>query len=279
MSFRSKGISYRQSWKSDELTDNIVENALIKSALIRIVDYLSGKRDAAAKKQLATLGVLLYEFDAVETIGPAVVLTETDVARLIKRLPSAHKEYSSIVWLAFLIHAKRGLSIEAVGNLSFDTFVVNLADVFENYLRIIIAEHFAKLGKGYLIKDGNKEQVPLFANSDQYKVKPDIYLACSVGALAVLDAKYKQNIKAADRYEVIAFCEALQVKRAVLLSPVVGNGNLSELGRTPGGVVLWHARIDLSARDMKVEELRFLECIEGIVLGAGMPPALAHAEV
>lgn len=270
ISFRSKGISYRHSWASDELTANIIENALIKSALVRVVDYLGRKRDSVAKKQLATLRALLYEFDSVETVVPAVALTETDVARLISRLPQSHKEYSSILWLAFLIHARRGLSIEAVGNLSFDTFVVNLADVFEDYLRVIITEHFAKLGRGYRVKDGNKDQVSLFANSDQFKVKPDIYVAHNRAALAVLDAKYKPSLKAADRYEVIAFCEALQAKRAVILSPVVAGEHLSELGTTPGGIAFWHARIDLSAKDMKAEELRFLASVEELVLGGGL---------
>lgn len=266
ISFRSKGISYRHSWQADELTENIAENALIKSALIRVVDYLNGSGSVAARKHLGILRALLPEFDSVGVIGSGVVLTEVDIAKLIRRLPVSHKEYSSILWLAYLIHARRGLSIESIGRVSFDTFVVNLAEVFENYLRVIITEHFTRLGEAYSVKDGNKHQISLFANSDQYKVKPDIYVAKGQQALAVLDAKYKPSIKSADRYEVIAFCEALQVKRALILSPAVGGDRLSELGRTPGGIDFWHVRINLSEAKIADEEQRFLKAVEKLIV-------------
>lgn len=266
ISFRSKGISYRHSWQADELTEDIAENALIKSALIRVVDYLAVKSDATTKKHLGILRSLLPEFDGVRPIDSGVVLNEGHIAKLIGRLPMSHKEYSSIIWLSYLIHARRGLSIEAIGKVSFDTFVVNLADVFEDYLRVIITEHFMRLGSRYSVKDGNKNQVPLFANSDQYKVKPDIYVADGKQSLAVLDAKYKPSIKPADRYEVIAFCEALQVKRALILSPVVGSDCLNQLGRTPGGIEFWNAKINLSANKMADEERRFLNVVEKLVI-------------
>lgn len=263
--FRSKGILYKHSWSSDELTDDIEENRLIKYALVRVIGLLIERNDVASQKALKILRQVHREFDNVSNFVPDPALTELRVASLIKRLPYQHRNYTQLIWLAFLIAARRGLLIESLGTLNVDTFVVNLADIFEDYVRNIISEHFHLKNEGFSVKNGNKDQISLFRNDNTYKVKPDIYIHQNKLGVAVIDAKYKPSIKAADRYEVISFCEALQVKRAIVVSPRVDENRTDFLGTTPGGIEFWHTRISLAPNDMRDEERDFLAGISDLM--------------
>jgi 5-methylcytosine-specific restriction enzyme subunit McrC len=263
--FRSQGILYKHHWSSDELTDDIEENRLIKHALVRVIGLLIERSDLSSQKALRTLRHVYREFDNVGNFVPDPNLTEIRVAGLIKRLPYQHRNYAQLIWLAFLIVTRRGLLIESLGTLNFDTFVVNLADIFEDFVRNIISEHFHLKNDGFSVKNGNKDQISLFRNDNTYKVKPDIYIHRNNVGLAVIDAKYKPSIKAADRYEVISFCEALQVKRAIVVSPRVDENRTDFLGTTPGGIEFWHSRISLSPHDMRDEERDFLASISDLI--------------
>lgn len=263
--YRTQGIRYIQHWSSDELTDDIPENRLIKSALIRVLGFLVGKNDASSKKFVRILQQVYREFDNVDEALPEYNLDEAKVAGYIKALPYHHRNYSQLIWLAFLIVTQRGFLIDSVGSVSFDTFVVNLADIFEDYVRNIISEHFYLKKGGFSVRDGNKDQVPLFINDNTYKVKPDIYILRNKEPLAVIDAKYKPSIKPADRYEVISFCEALQVKRAIVVSPRLDHNRVELLGKTPSGIEFWHAKISLGSNKIGEEESEFLRSVASLV--------------
>ena len=266
--YRAQGITHTQHWASDELTDDIVENQLIKSALIRVIEFLVERNNAGSKKSLKVLRNVYREFDGVGELSAGFRFSESQIAGLIKSLPYHYRNYSQLIWLAFLIVSRRGLLIDSVGKVNFDTFVVNLADIFEDYVRNIISDHFYLKNDGFSVRDGNKDQVALFRNENSYKVKPDIYVLRNREPLAVIDAKYKPLIKAADRYEVISFCEALQVKRAIIVSPRIDGTRNELLGRTPGGIEFWHSRISLGSENMAEEERDFLECVSELVMPA-----------
>lgn len=264
--YRTQGISYMQHWTSDELTDDIPENRLVRSAIVRVIGFLLEKNDKSSKKTVAILRQIYREFDNVGEDPIDSSLTEGKVAGYIKALPYHHRNYSQLIWLAFLIVTQRGLLIDSVGSVSFDTFVVNLADIFEDYVRNIISDYFYLQNGGFSVKDGNKEQVPLFKNNNTYKVKPDVYILQNKEPLAVIDAKYKPSIKPADRYEVISFCEALQVKRAIVVSPKLDDNRSELLGKTPSGIEFWHVKISLGSDKIIEEENDFLKCVAALVL-------------
>src|SRR6185437_5097257 len=93
-----------------------------------------------------------------------------------------------------------------------------------------------------------------------------MYLLNRGRTIAVLDAKYKPAVKAADRYEILAFCEALQAKCAIFLSPTdQSTGSAAFIGRTPGGIEMHEVRIALSASDILDEENKVLDGVRGIV--------------
>jgi 5-methylcytosine-specific restriction endonuclease McrBC regulatory subunit McrC len=263
--YRTQGISHKQHWSSDELTDDIPENRIIKSALTRVIGFLIRRNEPASKKAVTVLRQVYRQFDNVREALPDSRLDEEKVASYIKALPYHYRNYSQLIWLSFLIVTQRGLLIDSVGNVNFDTFVVNLADIFEDYVRNIISDYFYLKNDGYSVKDGNKAQVPLFQDNNTYQVKPDVYIVKNREALAVIDAKYKPSIKPADRYEVISFCEALQVKRAIVVSPRLDNNRSEFLGRTPSGIEFWHLRISLGSNDIAGEENDFLKGIDDLI--------------
>ena len=148
------------------------------------------------------------------------------------------------------------------------TMVVNLADIFESYVRQVIKENLNAVLPGAVLRDGNRHQVALFMQGGQNTVKPDIYLESSGKSPVVLDAKYKPALRAADRYEVLAFCEALQSKLAIFVSPSErGKQDTKFIGRTPGGIELHSVRIDLGSRDIRDEEGRFISRLRSVIEG------------
>jgi 5-methylcytosine-specific restriction enzyme subunit McrC len=266
--FRSRGIRHRHVWRRTEHSVQIPENELIKAALQRVFAYVTtvGRRDRA---RLRTLREALFVFDQV-TIPPGLFVDEVILARMVARLPAQYQQpYAALLWLAYLLHAHKGVAIETSGTASFDTFVVNLADVFEDYVRNLVRASAHELpGIAYVV-DGNVNQVPLFVQGADHKVKPDIYLKTQRGAtLAVLDAKYKPQIKASDRYEVLAFCEALQARLAVVLCPGDSERDPELLGTTPGGVRLFLLKINLDSQDMAAAESLFIRRVASLLPAA-----------
>ena len=260
--YRSRGVRQRHVWSETKHSSSIPENHLLKGALERIAGFYGsdGTRDPERLRQTREL---LFLFDQV-ALPKGFTVQEADTAQMVARLPNSHREYAPLLWLAYLLHARRGVSIETSGRASFDTFVVNLADVFEDYVRLLVAEHASRFVLGGRALDGNRHQVPLFVQGAPNTVKPDIYLTTQAGHFAVLDAKYKPALKSSDRYEVLAFCEALQVKKAVILSPGDTDVEPELLGTTAGGIRLHLVRINLNSNDMTRTEARFVQQLEDV---------------
>ena len=268
--YRSRGIRHRHVWRETDHTLAIRENQLLKTALERIAAYYSGG-ETRNQERLRQTREALFLLDQV-AIPAGFFVGEHEIAQMVARLPNAHREYAALLWLAYLLHARRGVSIEVSGNASFDTFVVNLADVFEDYVRLLVSENADNLVASAWAIDGNRDQVPLFLHGGPYTVKPDIYLKTSAGHVAVLDAKYKPALKSADRYEVLAFCEALQVKTAIVLSPGSSYTEPELLGTTAGGIRLHLVRINLNAHDMAAAENQFIDQLRGLFASASLRP-------
>jgi 5-methylcytosine-specific restriction enzyme subunit McrC len=266
--FLSRGVRHKLAWTQTELTSRLRENQLVKGALTRIVRHYRSAGDKESLKFAAKVRQVLFMFDEIELPSDGAHFDERDLAAMVKRLPRDHRDYASILWISFLIYSRRGIALEAVGKAQFETFVVNLAVIFEDYVRVLVtksAEAIVPGGKAY---DGNVTQVRLFVSGDTNQVKPDIYIKVGKNAVLILDAKYKPKVSAADRYEVLAFCEALKVKTAILLSPSSEYVAPRLLGLTAGGVALHLCKINLSASDMNEAESKFLADLQSIVAEA-----------
>ncbi len=263
--FRSRGIRYVSVWGDTEFTASVRENQLLKAAMTRVLGYFSTSDDRDLKQLSRTAAEILFLLDGVPSLDPWERFSEAEVVQMVSRLPNLHRKYGSVLWLSYLIHAKRGISVDAVGAAEFNTFVVNLADVFEDYVRVLVASRIGELVPGGRVLDGNIDQVRLFKHGDASMVKPDIYVMKGRQPLLVMDAKYKPQIKASDRYEVLAFCEALGVSKAILLLPGDADQPAQLLGVTPGGTELQMVKLNLGAVDMNAAEASFIKIIASVI--------------
>lgn len=256
--FRTAGIRHKQVWNRTEHSVQLRENQLIKLALHKLLSYYTSLNQRRLADRIKVIREALFLFDSVSLPNEYVHFTENELAGMVSKLPGSHRQYGPLLWLSFLIHSRKGIAIEQSGTAAFDTFVVNMADVFEDYVRILTSDAAEQLAAGSRAKNGNADQVNLFVEGDKHKVKPDIYLRRGTSNVAVLDAKYKPHLKASDRYEVLAFCEALATKKAVLISPSDGYVAPLLLGKTPGAVEMWIVKINLASSDMLQNEKQFV---------------------
>lgn len=269
--YYSQGIRYRQVRRVTLHSTDISENRLIKSALYKLASFYSISNDKIHRRLKSDVESILMFFDQVSTLDKLPNCLGYNLPRYVQRLPNLHRQYACILWVAYLIESRQGVAVEKIGPVTFDTFVVNLADIFEDYIRRVITDHVNDLVPGARVENGNLNEIPLFVQGDKFKVKPDIYITFSNQTLAIFDAKYKPDVKASDRYEVLAFCEALQVKTAIILSPSIGGRCDSQLlGETKGGIKLHLVRIDIGAMNMPAAEHYFIENLRKII-GLAVP--------
>jgi 5-methylcytosine-specific restriction endonuclease McrBC regulatory subunit McrC len=149
--------------------------------------------------------------------------------------------------------------MDLVGRAHFETVILDVSLIFENYVRKICLERAATRLAGCEILDGNRWPVPLFATSGKHTVHPDMYFRRAGRIVAVADTKYKPEPSTQDRYELLAFCEALGVNNAAFICPGTGaEAMAAHYGTTRTGRKLDVLRIDLAKRDMGPEEDRFV---------------------
>lgn len=264
--FRSAGVRYRHVRRRFNLSPSIHENRIIKGALSKLVNFYSHQSGVPAKLLRRKAEELLVKFDQVQHSLSPNELKAVAIPRLIAGLPSLHQSYGAILWLSYLLETGKGVSLERVGAASFDTFVVNLADVFESYVRNVLHKNLEKIAPSLSLRDGNKAPLPLFADNEIFEVKPDIYILELGQPVAILDAKYKVDIKPADRYETISFCEALGVKLAIILAPAyAGCEPVRLLGTTSSGIRLAILRVDLGAAELGTEEQLMVERVRALL--------------
>ena len=152
--------------------------------------------------------------------------------------------------------------MEAIGRAKFESIIIDVSNVFERYVRTLCEERAATHFGRCNVMDGNNRPVSLFVSGGRSETHPDIYFKRGVNFIAVADAKYKLEIKTADRYELLAFCEAMQVDRAAFIVPRQPNQAETTIhGCTPGGRTLHVVSIDLNADDQEAEEARFVTCL------------------
>ena len=221
---------------------------------------------------LVELRRLLNLFGAVDSarVRPEDVARQTPA--LVRGLPALYRFYEPTLWLSYLIATKSAVLMEKTGRARFETVLVDVATIFERYVREICLEAAATDLGGCRVFDGNKHPILLFADNNKYPTKPDMYFKRGDVRLALADMKYKPKIGAEDRYEILGFCEALGVNVAAIISPKFADEpEIALHGTTIGGKRIHILTLDLAAKDMAAEERRFTTLL-GKTLGLAPPP-------
>lgn len=264
---RAKGVSHRNVFGVFEHAVDNPENRFLKFVLERLVKHVRARTDPTSQLDFARLRKGFEMFDLVDSSR----VRSEDVARLtpslVRALPRSHRCYEPALWLCHLVATRSGVIMERTGGSRFETLLVDVGLVFENYVRRV-CEDFANehLG-GCRVVNGNKRPVYLFVDNRRHEARPDYYFSRAGAFLALADAKYKPRIGADDRYEILGFCEALQVDLAAFVCPKMGDQDVTEIhGTTAGGRRVFVLPINLSAADLAAEERRFTADL-GSVLG------------
>jgi 5-methylcytosine-specific restriction enzyme subunit McrC len=257
--FRSRGIKDQHAFEVHDHTVNIAENQILKATATRLLQRMTSERSPQGVEATRELRHLLSFFGAVDPTAVTSEWVARQVPRLVRGLPNSHLFYEPGLWLSYLISTRSGVAMEAVGRAKFETVIIDVADVFERYVRKLCQEHSGRHFGGCSVIDGNSRSVPLFVSGEKFPSKPDIYFKSGAMCLAVADAKYKPKVSSEDRYELLAFCESLGVKSAAFLCPALsGQPLVSHHGTTVSGKCVHVVRIDLAAESPDVEEREFV---------------------
>lgn len=258
--YYSRGIKYRHAFTQTKLTADNTANRIIKRYAERVLQTVQTDphRDLAERvKGARALLTLLSSVDSSKLLLEDVLDSPRTT---IRSLPLSHGHYEAPLWFSYLIASRSGISLEEMGPVRLESVVVDMSVVFENYVRRLCQDARDTVLRSR-VTDGNKEPRPLFREGRTHSISPDIYFERDGKVIALADAKYKVKPSEADRYEVIAYCEATGAKHAAFISPLVpGAAAVETIGKTER-FALSMIRIDLSNPDIAREESNFIAAL------------------
>jgi 5-methylcytosine-specific restriction enzyme subunit McrC len=262
----ARGSKSSPIFELSEHTVDIDENRLLKGTAERLKGHFlarGGAKNIAIAKRLHEIVQLMVGVTSLAQIGPAAVRR---IPILLRRLPPSHDFYEPALWLSYLVAMGRSVKMEVLGQARFETLIVDVSAVFEQYVRKLLQEARQRNFPEIEVIDGNEYPVPLFVTGITHKTHPDYYFRSRQTLVALADAKYKPEPSAQDRYEVLAFCEALGVQRAAIICPRTQPGpRVIHHGTTRAGRQISIVRIDLAAADLAKEESDFTKAIAEIL--------------
>ena len=260
----AKGIRYRQEFHQKTLSASTLQNIALKAALIQVRNWY--RRFDRRSSTLRDANAMLRQLMRVkEWDGPRPELLSSLKMKLL--VPSTSRPYYQVpLWAAFAVLEGALPDISSVGSVRLESLIVDVSMVFEAFVRRELEERLGALG--YLVEDGNKTPSHFFAEGDEFVVKPDIVVRREGKPILVLDAKYKRKPTEQDRYELLAFMDALGVAIGGFVCPVHGVETSRLMGETASGKVMFSLRFDLSAVDLDHEAKRLVANVARMVSGS-----------
>jgi hypothetical protein len=259
----SRGVRYRHRFEVNLLELGTVENIAIKYALRLVVAGLSANQKRSALGMEAQ-GHLLALQGISPWSGDNRALIQ-ELGRRLMVLPPQMGYYRDALWSAYLIIQGSIPDVAQTGMVALDSLIIDISKVFESYVRRILGESARE--QGWRVIDGNSGNYPLFVNASDFRVKPDIIIADATSVLAVIDVKYKIAPKESDRYELIAFMEALGAKTGAFVSPVTGLSRSRYMGKTKGGKNISDLRFDMAASSPEIEATLLCQNVARLING------------
>jgi 5-methylcytosine-specific restriction enzyme subunit McrC len=252
----SRGSQHRAAVSFHDLTANLPPNRVIKSGvdhLLRQFRYLQDK-PTVLLRELAEHQDLFMKMQ-IEDIDPL----RLEAARAFP-LTGAYQEAFN---LAALVVQGRGIDLPAGGELRLPSFILDMADVFESYVRNTLA---TRLAPAFAILDGNQEGArPLYDETPSPPATPDIVVNAHGRTRLIADAKYKDGPSREDLNQVLTYAIRYGVKKTLLAClPAAGNAQLQRLGSI-AGIEIYVYRFPLGG-DLDSEELNFANTVRELLL-------------
>lgn len=284
--FAARGIAYRADFSWFERTPDNAPNQLIKLALqVLHRHYSSGLRGATVKsgyrQHSRRLVKLLESFDRVSNVSPFSVLSAPEIMN-IGRIPDERYYYRDVLAASALLVGERGLRLDRSDDgILLDSLLINMSDVFERYVRGLLADAAQQWRVDVLDGNGTGHR-PLYADSVSTPVlelfgsdlvgdlkqsqrkdlvaSPDIVVSDPNGDTRVIcEVKYtlpKSAVPPRDELDqALTYALTHNVRLVVLVHPCPSHraSGLTFVGSV-GDVQVFDYRFDLGADDLQAEE-------------------------
>lgn len=142
-----------------------------------------------------------------------ILLTRQRIARSWYAGPRGY--YSPAVTLALVLLGSLGMTLSKEATLEGEAFLLDSADVFEEYVRRVIADHYGRVG--CIVSKGGSVSRTLYQDGS-FGIAPDVVIERQATILLVGDAKYKEPTSD-DHYQMLSYLMTMGADLGVLLTP------------------------------------------------------------
>lgn len=234
-------------------------NRIIKAACLRISRIMPRTPDWASDRQLVELA--LASLERVREQEPSTFDFDLD-DKVTLRLRA---NYSGMLKVYQLLLTGGGIAFTFdPGGRELPSFLFNLEDIFERFVRQTFAEGLR--GQQIAVLDGNKHQGKLFLDNKIYPTKTDIiFRRGKTNVIALADVKYKPKLKEADRYQIISHVTAVSTGVGLLISPANQGESqkLERLGKLPTGAEFYHYKVNIQD-DIRSAQVKMLADVSAL---------------
>lgn len=224
------GLHNRFWFAFSRFTPDVLENRILRWTAFSLLRF--PYRDSTLPSRLRRIDRTMSD-----------VILAPDAHRLFSRLAyhRLNDPYRPALELARLLLDQLTFS-GTPGSELFLAFLIEMNQLFQDYVTVEISAAARNWGLGVL----SLPSYPLDWDGI-FKVIPDVVLTRNGIPLLVVDAKYKLEEAQNDIYQMVSYCHALGIDRAVLVHP----RNHSELPteaiiRGPGAISLAYMGLDLT---------------------------------
>lgn len=276
--FASRGVTHKVEAVQYRRTPDTAVNRCIKYALWFLAQrYVRMRPRSGVTRLVSGLNHAYHLFDDV-LLDHSLRFLDDSVVLEPDKLPLNYAHYRQAIGLAVMIIEERSVELEGVGDdVELSSLLVELDDVFEDYVRIVLQRELAPLEPQFSVVDGNLAgngggQKCLFDDGGAPPANPDI-VAVDTGAnldyrFPLLgEVKYKPAKDLPDRddlNQLIAYATSYRCPVAVIVQP---RGNVAPpkeklrlLGKI-GNSSFYQYVYDLSADSLMEEERIFAEAM------------------
>ncbi|EMK3671713.1 hypothetical protein V8132_001938 [Vibrio parahaemolyticus] len=205
----AKGSKTPISTKIKERTLDSAENRILTEAAIRVLANLS---DSSDHLKIRVIHQWLGKFERSKTITSD--LNRVDRMFALGAYGGSRDYYRKALMLAKIILGASGIGINGEEAINTDATLLNSADIFEKYIRSVIANSYSE--SGYIVKKGDGRQT-LYVDGS-FSLEPDVLIERDSKVILIADAKYKIP-DSKDHYQMASYLTSFGVQEGVLLAP------------------------------------------------------------
>lgn len=256
-------------------TRDFSPNRMLKAAFAKLLSLYRTDTRQSQRARILRVQKALGRLEDISAPGAADI-TSGKIGQTLRHLSPHHESYADALMLAQLIISDSGIAIRGnEGGAVLPSIIINMAEVFEAYVRRILADN---LGPRVSVRDGNKGEPagaalqlfePLRASIKNPDVTPDIVVEIDGSPRLIIDAKYKHapaNANSNHIQQVMVYGARYGTKKVMLLfaGRAASEPSVIELGSI-GPFEVFHAGIDLNASDIHTEEKRLANAVAALL--------------